>query len=89
MLKIDTPVITRLRQEAMANIAANPDMKSYHAAAVCQGRKIICTGVNQPRSYLNGKVCMSIHAEQAAIYSMYRRVLSHRGWNIPLKVYQR
>lgn len=61
-------LLDRLASLASESLAKYPDMKSYHAAAALRnGGKVLCYSVNQPRTYCHGKVCFSVHAEEAVV----------------------
>lgn len=78
-------LMTRLHALAMDNMKTNPDMKSYHAAALVKGKKVLAYGVNVPRGYVRGKSCLTMHAEQQAILNYYHKLSvrwTPRGWRI-------
>lgn len=73
-------LIDRLVYLAAENAAKHPEMKSFHAAAAIRnGGKVMCYAVNQPRTYVGGKTCYTIHAEEAVVRLVLGRNLQWAG----------
>lgn len=80
-------IVSKLVALAEDNQKQNPDMKSYHAAAIIRnGSKVISCAVNHPRSYVKGKSGYTMHAEAAVIHSVFGRDLYWKGRWILSKV---
>lgn len=86
-------LVNRLVERAQANMKACGDMKSYHAAAVVsKGSKVLSYGINHPRTYVRGRVGLTVHAEEDALLDLYVRYLrwsaSSKTWHLlaPAKV---
>ena len=54
-------------QAAYNGISKNSKMVFTHGAIICKGGKKVCEGFNHKRSYSNGTLCCSFHAEMDAI----------------------
>ena len=54
-------------QAANLGISKNSQMFYTHGAIICKSGKKVCEGYNHKRSYSNGTLCCSFHAEMDAI----------------------
>jgi deoxycytidylate deaminase len=64
-------------QQKLINIAVQQalvsSMKSHHGAVLALRGKVISTGTNHSRGYINGQTVVSCHAEIDALYSFVRQ----------------
>jgi deoxycytidylate deaminase len=62
----------------LIDLAKSSNITFQHSAAILsKGNKILSTGINSNRTYVNNKVCCSMHAEVAAINNCTRRKRKH------------
>lgn len=54
-------------------VAEDSDMQSRHGCIITRNSKVISTGTNSLRSYINGRQVLSCHAEIDALYRYVRQ----------------
>lgn len=62
----------RIVLQAM-ELAIDSDMQSRHGCIITKNSKILSTGTNNLRTYVNGRQILSCHAEIDALYRYVRQ----------------
>lgn len=68
--------LSRNQQRILAlamEVAIDSEMQSRHGCIITKNSKVLSTGTNSLRSYVNGRQILSCHAEIDALYRYVRQ----------------